>query len=93
MSNALKQWMQTTSAQTHARLARLAKTTVGTLRQIAGGYRNNGKASTTPELARRIEKATITIENEAGPRRVLREELCSACARCDLAKIAREVTK
>lgn len=89
MSNALKEWMTVTSTNTHARLAKLAKTTVGTLRQIAGGYRNAGKASTTAELARRIEEATAKIEDAAGPRRVLREELCTACARCDLAKIAR----
>lgn len=86
MSNALQQWMRGATAQEAQRLARLAKTTLGTLRQIAGGYRTDGKASTTPDLARRIEIASA----EVGPRTVLREELCSACAKCDLAKRARQ---
>ena len=87
--NKLQRWMSTATPQQIARLARLSKTSVENLRQVAGAYRTNGKLSTSPELARRIEHATAQLEHVVKRRRVLREELCSACARCDLAKKAR----
>lgn len=90
--NLLQRWMASATPQEKLRLARLAKTTVENLRQVAGGYRTKGKLSTTPELARRIEQA---MEQNAfrpqGERIILREELCTACRQCDLAKKARSI--
>ena len=71
------------------RLAKAANTTEGHLRQVSGGYRNGGAASTTPDLARQLEKAVYKLRREGLPT-INRESLCIACGRCELAKIARE---
>jgi hypothetical protein len=85
MSNPFQTWMRKHTLNDKIVLAKNAGTTVGTLRQIAGGYRTDGKVSTTPELARRIE---IASKGE-----LRRENLCVACGKCELAKIAREETE
>jgi hypothetical protein len=91
--NKLKRWMQGATPAEQRRLARLAGTSLGTLQQIAGGYRTKGKLSTTPELARRIELAAFKLRPEhLGTGAVValrREDLCRACRHCDLAKKAR----
>lgn len=78
--NALKLWMAQASAQQIKDLAAGAGTSVGTLQQIAGGYRTEGKASTGPTLARLIELAAEQIP-VAVP--LSRGDLCSACAACE----------
>lgn len=86
MTNSLARWMAKATPVSRERLAHLADTTLGTLRQIAGSYRTKGRPRVTPELAARIERAVKTI---GGPK-VLREELCPACAACEFAKRCRK---
>ena len=81
--NAMRGWLSTASRAQAERVARLAKTTLATLRQIAGGYRTEGEARTTPEMARNIELATTKV-TPASP--VSRANLCPACARCEYFK-------
>lgn len=86
MTNPLSAWMRQATPARRERLARLARTTLGTLRQIAGSYRTKGKPSVTPKLAARIEHGVKRI---GGPE-VRREELCPACASCEFAKRCRK---
>jgi len=88
--NALSNWMKTATATERAKLAKLAFTTLGTLQQIAGGYRTDGLASTKPELARKLEEASVVLVRVGLPS-MQREELCPACGACDLAEEARKV--
>jgi len=83
--NILKRWIANATPADLRALARAAGTTVGTLRQTAGGYRTRGKLQVTPDLARRLELAAEKL----GPLPALdRTKLCPACGRCDLAKRA-----
>jgi len=84
----MKRWMHLASHEQKQQLAKLANTSVGTLQQIAGGYRNGGKINTTPDLARRVEVASSKMV-EVGLPEIPRESLCQACGRCELAKQAR----
>lgn len=87
--NVLKKWMATATPAERARLAASAKTTIGTLKQVAGGYRTEGKPSTTPELARRVELASVRLVRDGLP--VLkREDLCQACGKCEYAKLVKK---
>lgn len=83
--NALKGWMQLATPHEKVRMAKLADTTVGTLQQIAGGYRTDGEAHTTPELARAIEEACRKFPSLP---QIKRTQLCPACAKCELARAA-----
>ena len=87
--NALKKWMAAATPKERTTLARLAKTSVGNLRQTAGGYRTQGKLSTSPELARRLEIASEKVQRE-GLGLLSREDLCQACGRCEYAKMAKK---
>lgn len=89
MSNIFKKWMATATLAEKARLASLAKTTLGTLAQVAGGYRTNGRPSTGPELARRIEIAAVRVQRDGLPE-LKREDLCVACGKCEYARLARK---
>ena len=89
MSNIFKKWMANATMVERIRLATLAKTTVGSLTQAAGGYRTKGKPSTGPDLARRIELAAVKIHREGLPP-LKREDLCAVCAKCEYAKQARK---
>lgn len=87
----MRKWLDRANPDQQADLARLAGTTLGTLRQIAGSYRTEGKPSVTPDLARRIELAADKI----GPGGVFlppihREKLAPACASCEFAKQCRK---
>ena len=89
MSNIFKKWMAAATMAERVRLASLAKTTVGSLTQVAGGYRTAGKPSTGPELARRIEIASARLARDGLP--VLkREDLCAACGKCEYVKQAKK---
>lgn len=83
MANALRTWLDQATKPQAERLAKLSKTSLGTLRQIAGGYRTDGEARTTPEMARNIELASARIS--ALPL-IPREALCPACAQCEFSK-------
>lgn len=77
--NALAKWMDKATPIEQRRAARRAGTTLGTLRQIAGSYRTDGKPRVTSDLAGRIERATG----------VPREKLSPACAGCEYLKRCR----
>lgn len=89
--NALARWMETASLAETKRLAKKAKTTVGTLRQIAGAYR---KTDVTADLASRIDRASLKVmQHGSVPKGVLilipRESLSNACKACEFAKRCR----
>lgn len=83
--NPLKQWMQNATAAEKKALAELADTTVGTLYQIAGGYRTKGAARVEPSLAARIELATEMMKRKGLPV-IKRTQLSPVCAACEYAR-------
>lgn len=85
MNNKLKEWLSLATPAEREKLAKEAQTSVGTLRQIAGGYRTDGVVSATPESARRIEFASKKIKNANLPE-LRREDLCLACKNCEYPK-------
>lgn len=86
--NPLRRWLDVSNDAQRRRLVRGARTTLGTLRQLAGGYR--GRPRTTADLALRIEKAAgeLRAEDPALPE-LRREDFSPACRRCDMAKRCR----
>lgn len=80
MSNAMRQWLDQSTREQAEKLAKMAKTSLGTLRQIAGGYRTCGEARTTPEMARNLEMASRKLKESP---LIRREDLCPACAQCE----------
>lgn len=87
--NPLRKWWSAATPKQKRRLARLAKTTVGSLHQLAGSYRTNGKLSASPELARRIEisaRKMALMRGQPAMPQLLRVDLCPACRRCEFAK-------
>lgn len=85
--NQLRLWMQAASQDEKAALADLANTTVGTLNQIAGGYRTNGEAVIRAGLARKLEKAAQVLNrrNKSLPN-LLRTDLSPECRECEFAQ-------
>lgn len=86
--NILRDWMSAASASEKAELARLAQTTVGTLRQLAGAYRTQGHLRVEADLARRIELAAGLIHRPGLPV-LCREHLSPACANCEFVPVCR----
>lgn len=68
-------------------VASLAKTTVGTLNQIAGSYRTDGKPQVRSGLAGRIQNAVAEVrrKNKSLPI-VLKTDLSSECRDCEYAQ-------
>ena len=85
--NEMRRWISEATKEQLEALAAGAGTTVGTLRQIAGGYRTGGKAAVSAELALRVEHASVAMLVDSGVRPVLRGDLCAACAGCDLNRV------
>ena len=85
--NQLRIWMTAASQDEKAALADLADTSVGTLNQIAGGYRSNGEAVVRAGLARKLEKAASVLNkrNKMLPV-LLRTDLSPECRECDFAQ-------
>ena len=85
--NQLRLWMQAASQDEKAALADLANTTVGTLNQIAGGYRTGGEAVIRAGLARKLEKAAQVLNrrNKSLPT-LLRTDLSPECRECEFAQ-------
>lgn len=83
VKNAMRDWIAAATAEELRTLATRARTTVGTLRQLAGGYRSKGRAVASSELATRIELATAATARP-GLALVKRGDLSSSCAKCDL---------
>ena len=91
-TNAMRVWLDRALPRELKAVSKQSGVTIGTIRQIAGGYRTDGKARTTPETARLLEIATIKVERE-GLTHVNREELCPACGVCEFSKQCRKETK
>lgn len=87
--NKLRMWIESATKEELDRLGAMSKRSVAFLRQIAGGYRTNGAARTTPEVARDVELATVRMQRKGLPI-VYRESLCPACSRCEHLKMAKE---
>lgn len=83
--NAMRRWLEAATRDDLDKLAKLAKTTVGTIRQLSGAYRTGGVPSATPELARRLDIASQKMARADLPP-IAREELCPACSECEYAK-------
>ena len=85
--NQLRIWMQQASPEEREVLASLADTTVGTLNQIAGGYRTNGAAVVRAGLARKLEIAAKVLNrrNKELPL-IVRTDLSPECRECDFAQ-------
>ena len=81
--NVMRQWLDTATKEQAEKMAKLAKTSLATLRQIAGGYRTAGSARTTPEAARNIELASAKVTPDHP---IPRGKLCPACAKCEFYK-------
>lgn len=84
--NQLRIWMHSASLEERQALAELAGTSVGTLNQIAGGYRTNGEAIVRAGLARKLEQAAAVLNkrNSALPP-LNRTDLSPECRECDFA--------
>ena len=89
-TNILQSWLKEATLAERDKLIKFVKTTLGGLRQLAGAYRTGGKVHATPEMAAAVEKASIKLYRDGLPH-VRREDLCPACGKCELAKIARAV--
>lgn len=85
VKNEMRRWVASATAEELAQLAEMADTTVGTLRQLAGGYRNEGRAVTSSVLACSIERVTLSM-TRPGLAPVLRGAISPACAGCDIYK-------
>jgi hypothetical protein len=96
MQNQLKAWMDKASPKQKKRLAELASTSLGALRQAAGAWRTEGLVNVTPAVAKRLEIAILQV-NQENPDAALpvvhREHLCVACGQCELALKCREASQ
>ena len=89
MSNVLKTWLSQATISQKIQLASQVRTSVPMLYQLAGAYRTDGKINVNPDLARRLEKASLLKRFEGLPE--LRRELLSPpCAECEFAKQCRK---
>lgn len=89
--NVLKKWMGEHSKYLAEVLANSAGTTLGTLRQLAGGYRHEGEPNASSDLAMRLENASAMMVRKGWANTVLRrEQLSSACGRCEFVKKCRK---
>ncbi|MFZ6767785.1 hypothetical protein ACO0LM_11945 [Undibacterium sp. Di26W] len=86
-SNQLKLWLNAASAVERRNLAKEAGTTVGTLQQIAGAYRNDGVAQIRSGLAGKIANAAALLrkKNKELPE-ILRTDLSPECRGCEFAQ-------
>lgn len=86
--NVLRKWLTKATPAERTALAKGAATTVGNLRQIAGGYRQTaGIVKMSPEMARLTEIAAERLRRKNPELPELpRTELCPACGRCEFAK-------
>lgn len=83
--NVLQKWMSVATPEEKRELAFRAITTVGALRQAAGGYKTGGKLALTPEFAARIIAAADYLHRKGLP--ILHKgDLCPACRECKFYK-------
>jgi len=79
----MKEWLERASKEEALALADKVGTSLGVLRQIAGGYRTGGVASTNPDTAAAIEKAAKKFPQLP---QLTRGDLCVACSKCEYFK-------
>jgi len=85
MSNTLKEWLHLSTQEQKELLAKLATTSVPSLRLASQGYRTEGAVNLTAEFAARIANAAAQIPDKTLP--VIKvEELCKACHDCPYQK-------
>ena len=85
--NQLRLWLDTATTNEKKELAARAGTSIGTLSQIAGGYRNNGDANVRSGLAGKLERAAAQLRR-INPRlpQLLRTDLSLECRECEFAQ-------
>lgn len=85
--NQMRAFLHAASNDEVAEVATLAGTTPGTLNQIAGSYRTEGKPQVRSGLAGRIQNAVADVrrKNKALPI-VLKTDLSSECRECEYAQ-------
>lgn len=79
--NILQKWMAAAKPHEKVLMAEHAKTTLGALRQAAGGYKTEGKLELTSEFAGRIAAAATALHRPGLPRmdRGMLSPTCGAC--------------
>jgi hypothetical protein len=85
--NILLRWWDHATPDEKRALAAGCDTSVAALHQAAHAYRTKGIVSLSPELARKIEIYAKEVPGRLPKLR--REDLCPACAQCELAVRAR----
>lgn len=85
--NQMRAFLHAASTEEIAEVATLAGTTPGTLNQIAGSYRTEGKPQVRSGLAGRIQNAVgkVRLKNKSLPT-VLKTDLSSECRECEYAQ-------
>lgn len=86
--NVLQKWMAKATPTEKTRLARLAGISRAVLQWTAGSYRTKGKINVAPDIARKIEIASVKLVRDGLPP-LKRETLSATCARCEYAKRAK----
>lgn len=79
----MKLWMQAASTVQQFELAKRAQTSRQYLYHLAGGFRD-----ASPELAQRIEKASVEMSKETRGKlpKIYRTDLNAACRGCEFAQ-------
>lgn len=80
MSNPLLKFLNGLTVEQRAEFAEAAKSSPGSLRLAAHGYKTDGKLDLTPEFAGRLAAASDGA--------LRREQLSETCAKCPYAKKA-----
>lgn len=85
--NQLRVFLSAATTAEKAELAERSGTTLGTLNQVAGGYRRGGQAVVRAGLAMRIEAAAAELRkrNRSLPE-LYRTDLSPECRGCDFAQ-------
>ena len=78
--NPLLAWYLSTPFDDRTEVARLAGTTLQSLRQASYGYRHNGRVVLTAEFAARLEQAIRTVSGDAAM--VPRGHMSATCRQC-----------
>lgn len=81
--NKLSEWLSNATTAQKNMLARLANTSIPSLRLASKGYRKEGRIDLSAEYAARIELASTTInKTEVSLPPIGRESLCESCSVC-----------
>jgi hypothetical protein len=86
LMNPLLSWLSKATAEQRKALASSAGLSAGSLHQMSRAYRTDGVLRITPEIAARLEKASLKFPIRP---QLKREDLSPACGACDLARQCR----